>query len=89
MSNVADTTNLSTTNGAVARVSLMRSLESVELRTLSQLVQNVSSPHTMPRLRSTARMERVRFLHDMHGRFTVSNTALCTITVKRFSPASS
>ena len=44
----------------------------------------------MPRVRSTARMESVRFLHDVHGRFATSdgNTAQRTSTVER-SPSTS
>ena len=79
-----------TTNGEfVACISPIRSEERVELRTVSQLVQNVSSPQTIPSVRSTARMERVRFLHDVHDRFVTSdgNTEQRTITVERPSPA--
>ena len=79
-----------TTNGEfVACISPIRSEERVELRTVSQLVQNVSSPQTIPSVRSTARMERVRFLHDVHDRFVTSdgNTEQRTITIERPSPS--
>ena len=52
MSIVADTANLTTTNGTfVTWVPSIQSDDRVALMTLSQLVQKVSRPHTMPRVR--------------------------------------